>query len=187
MTLGPTGADRTLSVYSVSGLIDQYPAVRDGVQTEIGSLQALLKERPAPNQIRGELPFLPLPFAGQLLGAAVRYLEFPGGRGVRYLTAYSHEVAPLTRGQVFYTFQGLTTDGRHYVSLRYPVSLKELPLEVNTGANQAVVEALASGDQARASAAWKAYLTRTKAQLDRLSNDPRLNSIDTFVRSLRIR
>jgi hypothetical protein len=97
-----------LNVYPVAGLIAQYPGMRDGVRTEIGSLRAPLGERPAPADIRGELPFLPLPFAGQVLSAAVKYLDFPGGRGVRYLVAYSQDVSPLSREQVFYTFQGLT-------------------------------------------------------------------------------
>ncbi|BDP44179.1 hypothetical protein DAETH_41480 (plasmid) [Deinococcus aetherius] len=188
VALGPQGDEvRELNVYPVAGLIAQYPGMRDGVRTEIGSLRALLRERPVPAEIRGELPFLPLPFAGQVLSAAVKYLDFPGGRGVRYLVGFSQDVSPLSREQVFYTFQGITNDGRHYVSLQYPVPLKELPQDAFSGPNRPVMDALNSGDQARASAAWKAYLARTKGQLNALANDPRLTKIDTFVGSLRIR
>ncbi|MEF2280404.1 hypothetical protein V3W47_19090 [Deinococcus sp. YIM 134068] len=134
VVLGPQGdAVRELNVYPVAGLIAQYPGKRDGVRTEIDSLRALLKERPAPAQLRGELPFLPPPFSGQVLNAAVKYLDFPGGRGVRALVAYSLDVSPLSREQVFYTFQGLTQDGKSYVSLRYPVLLKELPADAFSG------------------------------------------------------
>lgn len=55
--------------------------MRESVRTEIGSLRALLRERPAPSAIRGELPFLPLPFVGQVLNAAVKDVRQPARRG----------------------------------------------------------------------------------------------------------
>ncbi|SMB81537.1 hypothetical protein [Deinococcus hopiensis] len=184
VTLGQPGDNaRELNVYPVAGLLAQYPGLREGVRTEIGSLKALLAERPAPKAIRGELPFLPLPFAGQVLNAAVKYLDFPGGRGVRYLVAYSQDASPLSRERVFYTFQGLTNDGKHYVSLQYPVSLKELPTDPFAGPNRAVMDALNSGD----TTIWKVYVARTKGQLDALTGDARLTKIDAFVKSLRLR
>lgn len=178
---------RILNVYPVAGLIAQYPGMRDGVRTEIGSLRALLQERPAPNQIRGELPFLPLVPAAQILNGALRYVDFPGGRGVRYLVAFSQEVAPVTRAQVFYTFQGLTNDGKHYVSLQYDLPLRELPQDRTTPDLKNVEDALFSGDQARADAAWKGYVARTKRQLDGLTNGARLTRLDRFVATLRVR
>lgn len=188
VTFGPqTDFVRELNVYPVAGLIAQYPETRYGVRTEIGSLRALLKERPAPSAIRGELPFIPLPNAGQVMNAAVKYLDFGGGRGVRFLVAFAQDVSPISRDQVFYTYQGLTNDGKYYVSLQFPVTLAELPKDPFSGANKAVMDALNSGDSKRGQTAYETHVARTKKLLDGLTNDARLTKIDAFVKSLRVR
>ncbi|PYE55400.1 hypothetical protein [Deinococcus yavapaiensis] len=188
VTFGPQTDDlRELNVYPVAGLIAQYPETRYGVRTEIGSLRALLKERPAPSEIRGEMPFLPLPNAGQVLNAAVKYLDFGGGRGVRFLVAFASDVSPVTRAQVFYTYQGLTNDGKYYVSLQFPVNLAELPKDAFSGTNKAVTDALNSGDSKRSMDAYESHVARTKKLLNGLTNDARLTKIDAFVKSLQVR
>lgn len=178
---------RILYVYPVAGLLAQDPGRQAGVSTRIGLLRALLKERPAPDRIRGELPFLPLVPAAQLLNGAVKDVDFPGGRGVRSLVAFSQEVAPVTRAQVFYTFQGLTNDGKYYVSLQYDLPLREVPQDLDTPELKSVEDALSSSDEARAKTAWKGYVARTKRQLDGLTGDARLTRLDTFVRSIQVR
>ncbi|MFC4456359.1 hypothetical protein [Deinococcus sonorensis] len=185
-TFGPRDGStvRLLEVYPVAGLLAQDTGK---VRARIDSLRTLLKGHPAPNRIRGELPFLPLVPAAQLLNGAVNDVDFPGGRGVRFLVAFSQEVAPVTRGQVFYTFQGLTNDGKHYVSLQYGVPLRELPLGTSAPELKGVFDALSSGDEPRANTAWNGYVARTKRQLDALMDDPRLTRLDAFVRSIRVR
>lgn len=179
-------AVRELNVYPMAGLLAQYPGMRDGVRTEIGSLRALLRARPGQPQLLGPLPFLPLIPADQVLNGAMKYVNFPGGHGVRYLVAFSQEVAPVTRAQVFYTFQGMTDDGRYYVSLQYDVSLRELPVQDTTPELKRLNTDLYSGDAARADAAWKTYRTGAQRQLNLLTNDHRLTRLDRFLGTLRI-
>lgn len=187
VTFGPQdGKLRELAVYPVAGLFAQYPEAQGGARSEVETLRALLKARPAPAAIRGEMPFLPLPFAGQVLHAAVKYLDLEGGRGVRYLVAFSHDVSPLTREQVFYTFQGLTNDGKHYLSFQHDVSLRELPADFNSASSKSVLKALESGGS-NVGATWNAYLKRTTRQLNALGNDARLTRLDAFVKSIRVR
>ncbi|PYE54974.1 hypothetical protein [Deinococcus yavapaiensis] len=187
VTFGPQQDWRELNVYPVAALLAQYPDSRDRVRGQIDALKGLLRQRAAPNAVRGEWPFLPLAFAAQVLAASVRYVDFDGGRGVRYLVAYRQDAAPLSRDDVYYTFQGLTNDGRHYVSFVYPASLAELPKDAFAPANKSVMDALASGDAQRAKTTWEAYLSRMKRQLDGLTNDARLTRLDTVVKSLLIR
>lgn len=185
VTFGPrTNAARELVVYRVADLL----ALRSGgARSDIDALRALLGARVAPTSKAGALPFLPRVPAAQLLNGAAKLVAFGGGRGVRYLTAFSQELAPVTRGQVFYTFQGLTNDGKFYVSLQLPVSLPELPRGYDTPDLKKVLSELASGDASRERAAWNAYTARTRAQLDALTNDPRLTYLDAFVKTLRVR
>ena len=56
----------------------------------------------------------------------MRYLDFPSD-GVRFITRYAQDVSPVTNQSVFFTFQGLTSDGQHYVSLFWPVDTSSLP------------------------------------------------------------
>ncbi|PYE55417.1 hypothetical protein [Deinococcus yavapaiensis] len=185
-TFGPRdgGDTRELDVYGVADLL----ALRANVaRSEIEALRALLKPRAALPSKPGALPFLPRVPAAQLLNGAAKIVTFTGGSGVRYLTAFSQELAPVTRAQVFYTFQGLTADGKYYVSLQWPVSLTELPTGYDAPDTKKVLAELASADETRANAAWTAYVTRTKRELDRLTNDARLTKLDAFVKSIRVR
>lgn len=82
-------------------------------------------------QIKGEqvLPFLPWVNAHQTFCSQPQIIEFSGGKGIRYLTYYSQGPNPVLDQQVFYTFQGLTNDGRFYVSALFPVQTGIFPTE----------------------------------------------------------
>lgn len=88
---------------------------------EIEKLRSLLETRPlAPES---EIPLLPLINAAQVFHAQVKYLDFQNGSGVRFLTQYSQEnVGRLTNKNIFYTFQGLTRDGKYYVAAFFPIT-----------------------------------------------------------------
>src|SRR4028118_807416 len=78
------------------------------------------------------MPSLPPGPPPELLHAAVKYVNFPGGRGVRYVAAYSFDASPVVRSQVSYVFQGLTNDGKYLVSWGQQVTLKEIPTDYDT-------------------------------------------------------
>lgn len=77
----------------------------------------------------GGIPHLPVGDSQSLgivqyLLAQIRYMDFQSGTGVRYVTAYAGEIGPLTNGSLYYSFHGLTHDGRYgvaiYMPIRYP-------------------------------------------------------------------
>jgi hypothetical protein len=57
----------------------------------------------------------------------VEFLTFQGGEGVRYLAQHGQGPAPINNQELFYTFQGLTDDGSHYVAAILPVTDASLP------------------------------------------------------------
>ena len=64
----------------------------------------------------------PLPGnAAQLVHSRTSYLELPGAKGVRFLTAYATDPMPITAEDLFYTFQGVTNDGAYYISAFFPL------------------------------------------------------------------
>jgi hypothetical protein len=91
----------------------------------IAELGDLLRERP--DAIVSEIPILPIPNGAQMLRAQVEYLEFSQGSGVRFVTQYAQETRHVNNQEVFYTFQGLSDDGRYYVSAFFPVTSSVLP------------------------------------------------------------
>src|SRR5581483_3832785 len=103
-------------VYPVDGLKKLDSSVAKGVE----SLQALLKEKPTNPQ--GDIFVFPLVPSAQGMRTQVRYLDFVNGSGVRFVTYYSQDISPVTNDRVFYTFQGITLDGKWYVSVFFPVT-----------------------------------------------------------------
>jgi hypothetical protein len=137
-------------------------------------LQDLLQTR----QPGETLPFLPLISAKQVLHSQVQYLDFKNGKGVRFLTQFNTGIVKINNAQLIYTFQGLTNDGRFYVSAILPVTHADLP----------DTEEVFSQNLADMSG-YPAYLTQTTAWLDQQpakSFAPDLAKLDALVQSIEI-
>ena len=91
----------------------------------VAALRRLLAERPEFVDA-DEIPVLPEPGAAQVFRARIRYLRFDGGAGVAFITRYAGGTASPD-GPLVWTFQGLTDDGRYWVSAFHPVHATGLP------------------------------------------------------------
>lgn len=154
-----------------------YPAADLGKFSQVAGqaatdLQKLLKDKK-----QGEdLPFLPLINAAQVMHTQVEYLDFKNGKGVRYLTFYSQGILMITNADLFYTFQGLTSDGKYYVAAVLPVSHAELPakeqISTVTGAE------------------YRDYIAKTTEWLGQQaasSFTPDLAKLDAMVKSIEVK
>ncbi|UCC44990.1 MAG: WG repeat-containing protein, partial [Candidatus Zixiibacteriota bacterium] len=119
-------------VFSDQAQLLIYPvaAYREASADEVGrrveALQALLQDRP--ESADDELPVLPdFGEAEQTLQAQLKYLDFDGGAGVRFITHYGVDAAPITDHGTFYTFQGLTDDGQFVIVFFHPAPTELLP------------------------------------------------------------
>lgn len=103
-----------------------YAQINPAAPEQIDRLRALIADRtlPPPEET---LPFLPIWNAGQLFRSNARFLEFQNGAGIRYLAQYGQAANPINSRELFYTFQGLTHDGRFYISAILPVAHPSLP------------------------------------------------------------
>lgn len=75
---------------------------------------------------------LPLFGSVQVMHAQFQYLDFTNGQGMRFLTQYNSGIVPVNNAQLFYTYQGLTSDGLYYAAVVAPVNLPELPLDATS-------------------------------------------------------
>lgn len=113
---GATPISPTIYIYRTDDLADS-PEGDAAAQ-----LTDLLRAQPDPATV-DELPFLPRMGASQVLHSHAAYTGFDNGDGLglRYITYYAQDVAPLQGSRFWYTFQGLTNDGSVYVAAVFPV------------------------------------------------------------------
>jgi hypothetical protein len=97
----------------------EFGAMNDAIANRISTMQTLLSTQPADP---GDIPLLPVFNAAQVFHARVGYLNFQNGSGIRFLTEYAQYYAPVNNHDLFYTYQGLTADGKYWISAIFPVN-----------------------------------------------------------------
>jgi hypothetical protein len=86
-----------------------------------------------PPGLPDRLPDEPFSDAGEGLCAKFRLCNFPEFHGFRLLTYYANGITGIgaTNEELIYNFQGLTKDGRYYVSARLAVHHPALPNDID--------------------------------------------------------
>jgi hypothetical protein len=125
----------TLQGYPISNHLMQpqvfvYPVkdlqqANEGAGAMVASLQTLLQ---SPREVK-TVPFLPLFNASQVMHTRLQPLDFKGGKGLRYLTQFNQGPVPINNSELFYSYQGLTSDGKYYVAAVLPVTQPGLPAD----------------------------------------------------------
>lgn len=157
-------------VYSVKNL-----AISDTALNTVQSLGELLQSQ----QPGEDMPILPMFKDVQMMHAQVKYLDFKSGRGLRYLTQYANGIVPVNNQALFYTFQGLTSDGQYYVAAILPVTLPDLPPDSNWN-----TEEPPTGSD------YRAYLDEVVNTLDQASAGsftPDLSMLDAVMQSIEVK
>ena len=169
----PSRMTPQLEVYPVVEFSQLSPQAKN----EIGDLAKLLSTHDLSAQ---SLPFLPFQNAGQMMHSQVSFLSFRSGTGVRYLTQYAQAYVLINNQWIFYTFQGLTSDGKYYLSAVLPVSCTQL-------SDQDIPTTKAQQDLLMNH--FPSYLATVVPQLDGLGSNqfqPSLEQLDALVRSLAV-
>ena len=147
----------------------------EAIAGEIDDLRSLLRERD-PGLLGSTLPHLPPQPAVQTFWAKFAFVDFVNGSGIRYITQFDQGPNPITNDSTFYTFQGLTDDGRYYVAAFFPIATSSLPAT----AAEVDIQAILADD-------FGAYIQETIAtlfDLDAADFDPDLSRIDAMLASL---
>jgi hypothetical protein len=134
-----------LLVYPLNAYRDLFrsaPSEQRKFDSNIRRLGMLILKRP--EDVGGSIPVLPPIDSMQLFCSQVRYLDFTDGAGIRFIARYSMEDNPTVTENIFYTFQGFTSDGRYYISAFYPVAVKGIPATAVALATRNFLNQLAS-------------------------------------------
>jgi hypothetical protein len=98
----------------------EYAALNPAGANSIARLQALINGTAAPAP--ENLPHVAFFNAAQAFAAQIQMVSFQNGRGVRFLTEYAQYYVTANNRDLFYEFQGLTSDGKYYILAILPAS-----------------------------------------------------------------
>lgn len=126
--------------------------------------------------------------AGQVFASNLQTIDFQNGSGVRFVTEYAQFYAPVNNHDMFYNFQGLTSDGQYYIVAILPVT-SPLVAEDSDPAAAVPTGGVALPDYNDANADWTGYYAAAMALLNGAAPDtfnPTLGQLDTLIASIQI-
>jgi hypothetical protein len=103
---------------------DEYGQVNPNAAEQIDRLQKILI---GSTILKETLPTIPWFNAEPLIAAHIQMIPFQSGRGIRWLTEYAQYLAPINNNELFYHFEGLTSDNKYYLIAVLPVTAPILP------------------------------------------------------------
>jgi hypothetical protein len=106
------------------------PHATDPWLNGVNALRDILAQKPIwpqaqwlPGSALYSAPFLPPINAATTFIGTQKYMSFESGSAIRSLVQITQQPNPIPEDEVFYSFQGLTSDGKYYVSGRFPAFL----------------------------------------------------------------
>ena len=164
-------------------------AMREVVST-MNRMRQILRTRQLP--AKGELPTIPIPDGYYAFRAHASFIRFANGVGVVFLTQGQQDEMPVNNQNLSYEFQGMTDDGRFYVTAEFPVAAPFLAYDrdkANYGATVKEAKCYQCADHQRFMREYRAYVNKIRAQLEQLPAErfqPGLVSFDELIKSIKI-
>ena len=165
-----------------------FEAVSDGAGQSLGMLRAILASPSAPLS-KDKLPSVPGFNAAMVFASNTSVLPFQNGSGVRMLTEYAQYFASVNNQDLFYQFQGLTSDGKYYIIAILPVNAPFLAADEDPAA-PVPSDGIAFPDYNTAGEAeFTAYYQAMTDKLNATSPEaftPTLSQLDALIASISI-
>lgn len=136
--------------------------------------------------------------AGLTLDARNEIFDFQNGKGIRSIQEYHQYAAPVTNDYLIYSYQGITSDGKYYVSFVAPIrapflidegynpdpnSTTPTPLPPADGFSYPAASSVSGGPE------YDQYITAIADKFAQTSPEqftPSLDALDSLVRSILI-
>lgn len=163
----------------------EYEAVSPGATESLSRLRTILAAPHAPISTDA-LPILPFANAAQVFGAQVKVINFQNGSGVRFLTEYAHDLVTINNHDMFYHFQGLTSDGKYYVVAILPANASFLVSDPDYAA-PIPADGIPFPQNTEDIASLDAYYNAVTAKLNTTATEaftPGLNLLDALISSI---
>lgn len=164
--------------------VANFVAVDPYVETHLTDLKALLGGGAPPTSqttFGKGLPMIEPRDAGQVYFAQYALRPMQSGIGIRYLAQYAQEQVLVSSDSMSYTFQGLTDDGKYWVSAILPVGHQDF--------SEVLLDPPGGGTWEEFWARYDDYLEGAVEQLDRelpAGFEPSLEDLDALVASITV-
>jgi hypothetical protein len=135
-----------------------------------------------------QLPAVPFFNAAQVFASNIQPISFQNGWGVRFLTEYGQYAAPVNNHELFYHFQGLTSDGAYYIVAILPVTAPGLAETPDAG-KVLPLGGVAYPDFNDPNADWQGYYAAAIDLLNAMPPEvftPTINQLDSLIQSMRV-
>ena len=136
--IAPTHWRFTLTGYPIQGKFFEpqifiYPAAEYAQVNSVASeqIERLKKALAGSPLLKETLPNVPFFNAGHIIAVDIQRLNFQNGGGVRELTQYDQYPAPINNHELFYHYEGLTSDGKYYLIAILPITAPILAEDEN--------------------------------------------------------
>ena len=161
----------------------------DYIKDEIVGLRKVLKD--PSYRLTGGIPRLEYRDASDDVYAKVRKFSFPGGNGIIFVAHWNFENDLMSNRKLIYRFEGLTSDGKFYVSATTPVSVAFLPDDSPTEFEGYTYENLfnENSNSKKGAERIRKYKEGIATRLEKLNpNDysPNLEKFEAMISSLKI-
>ncbi|PYT00100.1 MAG: hypothetical protein DMF63_09020 [Acidobacteria bacterium] len=186
------GTKARIAIYPLDKFDDAYaisPEMAQYINDEITGLRRVLKN--PSSRLKGQIPHLELGDGSDDFYVKVRGFDFPGGRGIIFITHWSIEAELLSNRNLVYRYEGITADGKFYVTAETPVSVAFLPDEMPTAFEGYTYENLfeENSNSKDTEARIEKYRNSITTRLEKLNSSdysPSLEKFEEIISSLRI-
>jgi len=163
-----------------------FASMNESVAANIQVLQGVVSN-PSSAPVSTNLPSITFFNAGPIFQSQVAVVPFQGGYGIRALTEYAQYSAPINNNDLFYHFQGLTSEGRNYIVAILPITAPLLQAESSESSTVPAGGVPFPGYANPDPAVLSGYYGAVSGILDATSASdfsPSLSDLDAFVGSL---
>jgi hypothetical protein len=188
----PSEANARIAVYPLDQFDDAYsisPHMVGVMKERITGLQKALKDPSF--RLLGQIPHLEFADASDDLYVKIREFDFPSGDGIIFVTHWNSELSLISNRNLVYRFEGITADGKYYVTAETPVSVAFLPddspleFEGYTDENLYYGNSNSRDSEARI----EKYRNSIATRLEKLNSNefsPNLEKFEAIISSLKI-
>ncbi len=165
-----------------------YESVNAGAGESLKRLRAILANPSSPLS-KDNLPGVPGFNAAMVFASNAAVIPMQNGSGVRILTEYAQYFATVNNHDMFYQFQGLTSDGNYYVIAVLPVNAPFLAAESDPASPLPADGIPFPGYDAMDGTSANAYYQAVTDKLNALSPDaftPSITALDSLIQSITI-
>ena len=180
-----------ISVYPLNDYAKAYSANSRLVKTVQQKLKGLKEVIKDPSyRLEGEIPHLPFRDASDNFYVRVKQFNFVGGKGVIFVTHWTHGAALVSNKNLVYRFEGLSDDGRYYITAETPVSVRFLPFEppdkFEGFTYEHLFEAYRRAEMKRRYDDYLKSITDRLKKLEPVDFYPNLESFEAMIASLKV-